>query len=143
MPWNALSDSWLSHGLKRSIEENRPDIVKALLRILLTRIGVRRSPDANDVLSRVFLPFPHTGGGRPVSIDRDPIYRKWNQIGRPSLTTYTLAQEFYGPKFKWADGPKRKKMRDRCRAAVVRVRQAGLAKIASNSNTEDLFPSFE
>jgi hypothetical protein len=140
VPWNDLKDSWLGHGFRRCAEENRPDTCKALLRIMLTRIGVRRPP---GFLDRVFLPFPGSGGGRPVSSERDSIYRTWKQIGRPSLTTRTLAQKFYGPRFERAAAPKQKHMRDRCRAAVRRARQAELAKIASNSNAEDLFPSFE
>jgi hypothetical protein len=143
VPWAALEDSWLGHGLKRSIEENRPDVVKTLLRILLTRIRVRRSPKDKDVLARVFLPFPGSGGGRPVSIERDSIYRTWEQIGRPSLNMYTLAAKFYGTTFKRADGPKRKRLRDKCRTAVTRARQAELAKTASNSNAKDLFPSVD
>jgi hypothetical protein len=39
VPWDALRDSWLGHGLKRCIEENRPDVVKMLLIVILRLTG--------------------------------------------------------------------------------------------------------
>jgi hypothetical protein len=143
VPWDALEDSWLSRGLKRCVKENRPDVMKALLHIMLSRIGVLLFDDAQAVLARVFLPFPGGGAGRPVSSERDSILETWNKIGRPSLTKHTLAWKFYGPKFEMADGPNRKLMRNRCRAAVTRALQAEMAKIASNNDAEDLFPSVD
>jgi hypothetical protein len=59
------------------------------------------------------------------------MLRTWNEIGRPSLAKYTLASKFYGTKFEMADSSKRRRLRDKCRAAVTR------ALLAS---AEDIFP---
>jgi hypothetical protein len=93
-----------------------------------------------DRVDGVFLPHFRKGGGRPVEAERDAILRTWNEIGRPSFNIYTLAAKFYGTTFERADGPKRKRLRDKCRAAVERALKAQMAAIKSRRVAKELFP---
>ena len=58
--------------------------------------------------------------GRPQEPKTAQIFNKWIAIGRPSTTTQDLAKEVYGRIFTTAGPTEKKKMVDRCRAAVLR-----------------------
>ena len=124
VPWDALTNSWLGHALRRCVKENRPNATKLLLWKMLFGIGATGVVDdatyeAFD--ASVFKPFPHIGTGRRVNSNRDSILKTWRELGEPPLSQYTLAQKICGPEFGRADAAMRKNLRNRCRQAVERA----------------------
>jgi hypothetical protein len=126
VPWDALWDSWLGHALRLCLKENRPDVVKTLLRMLFARIGAG-VVDADALIAfedEVFRDYPKSGAGRKVSSERDSILKTWRRLGEPSLTRHTLAWKLHGTRFERADPAMKRKLVNRHRQAVKRALEA-------------------
>lgn len=65
----------------------------------------------------------HGNPGRPSKSETKLIYKTWVNLGQPSLFKNEVAKKFYGGQFTKAEGPERRRLRDRCRMAVVRVQK--------------------
>lgn len=59
--------------------------------------------------------------GRPPKEQTKLIYKKWCDLGKPSVFRNELAKKFFGPKFTAADKNGRRRMRNLCRNAVERI----------------------
>jgi hypothetical protein len=113
-----LNDWWLVRQLRAAAQENSPDAYKIRLDYFLSRWLDAEPPEG------VLTPFAKSRGRR-WSPETEKIWLTWKDIGRPPLTRIDLANAFYGERFKSASGEHRKRMIDRCRAAVTRKIKSG------------------
>jgi len=114
VPWEELGKSWLGERLRECKQEHDAQVFKLLLNEFLANIGAYPPP------SGVFTPWPKTGKpGATVKPENESIFRLWEKEGRPPMSK--LAWKVYGRHFGIASGPEQRKMRDKCRQAVLRA----------------------
>jgi hypothetical protein len=106
------SKDFLLDALREDAGKSDIESCKVLVRVLLTRLNV-------TLPSGVLVPF-RGRPGRKRSDSTDSIFRKWIEIGQPSLTRQILARAHFGERFTAADSKGKELLVDQCRAAVLR-----------------------
>jgi hypothetical protein len=111
---NYLDAAGFNPILKAAQTENHPEAFKEILGILIHFLGA-------EAPKGVFTPKakPRKPVGRPISLEGARIYSTWVELGKPS-TMSLLAKAFYKGLYTKANGPERRRLRNKCGRAVER-----------------------